>query len=269
MMITTRMFLLGLNVKVLILGKIEMKAITRRLEEFSGRLGHISLIDKFNRAIAQKQNIHEDELTAYHEAGHVLLQYLLQPNHQPVKTTIIPTSSTEGYAHDDMTTPNSGTKTEYINDMAINFGGYCAEMIHIGETTNGCLSDMNNAKETAKNMVRMWNMGGVNVPHTDFDFDKNDLKIFGLPIWSHTTSTQRPFSPETLQQIERAEQKLVAQAQRKAMRLLKENEPALHALAKELVEKRTLLRAEIKTIIEENTDERPDMRKGYGEELDL
>lgn len=225
-------------------------------------------VDRLNRIFARYQGIEFDDMTAYHEAGHALLQYLLLPSHPPRKATIIETLGAAGYMEPNRTKSYSGAAHEKTNDIVMKYGGYCAEKIVFGDVTDGCSSDIENIKQIARSMVQNWDMGGITVPKANFDCQTENIKILGLPVWTRTTLSKKPLSPDMQLAIEQAQVKLMTRARNMAYQLLQENRPALDALAQALIEKRTLIEPEIKQIIEAHTDQRPDIRTDYALELD-
>ena len=77
----------------------------------------------------------EKKLTAYHEAGHALVQAVLDDGHLPVhKVTIIPRGTSLGSTtmiptKDILTRP----KKKLLNDIAVSMGGRIAEELVTGD----------------------------------------------------------------------------------------------------------------------------------------
>jgi cell division protease FtsH len=102
----------------------------------------------------------EREMTAYHEAGHLLLVYLNHPTNDVFKASIIQRGGVLGVVH-------SVPREEYIlkdsaslyADMLVSLGGYTAEKIKYGVTTEGVGSDFSHAMMRAHYMVWMIGMG--------------------------------------------------------------------------------------------------------------
>lgn len=101
------------------------------------------------------------EITAYHEAGHVLIAKLVAPEIKIPKVTIIP--STRGAGGYTMNIPPDRmykTKKEMENDIMISFGGRSAEELVFGEDniTTGASGDIERATEIVLSMVKKLGM---------------------------------------------------------------------------------------------------------------
>ncbi len=102
----------------------------------------------------------EREMTAYHEAGHLVLVYLLHPTNDVFKASIIQRGGVLGVVH-------SVPREEYIlsdsaslyADLLVSMGGYLAEKIKYGVTTEGVGSDFSHAMSRAHYMVWVIGMG--------------------------------------------------------------------------------------------------------------
>jgi len=101
----------------------------------------------------------EREITAYHEAGHALVASVL-PNADPVhKISIISRGNAGGYT---MKLPEvekrMHTKKEFLDDLAMTFGGYAVEEIVFGDISTGPSGDIQQATAMARNMVMRYGM---------------------------------------------------------------------------------------------------------------
>jgi cell division protease FtsH len=100
----------------------------------------------------------EREMTAFHEAGHLVMMYLEHPTRDVFKASIIERGGVLGVVH-------SVPKEEYLltdsasmyANLKVSLGGYMAEKVKYGVTTEGVGSDFQNAMMTAQYMV--WNIG--------------------------------------------------------------------------------------------------------------
>ncbi|MGE5309208.1 MAG: AAA family ATPase, partial [Deltaproteobacteria bacterium] len=98
--------------------------------------------------------------TAYHEAGHALVTYLLVPTQDVFKITITPRGHTGGVTW----TPDKEEifihdKDHLLNQVKVFLGSYAAEKLKLGKTTAGVDSDFHHALHIAFNMVWRWGMG--------------------------------------------------------------------------------------------------------------
>lgn len=103
----------------------------------------------------------ERKITAYHEAGHVLVSKLIAPEIRIPKVTIIP--STNGAAGYTMNIPPDSmykTKRDMESDIMISLGGRAAEEMIFGSDniTTGASGDIEKATETVAAMVRIYGM---------------------------------------------------------------------------------------------------------------
>jgi len=103
----------------------------------------------------------EREMTAYHEAGHLLIVYLTHPTNDVFKASIVQRGGVLGVVH---SIPREELYSQDINALKahirVSLGGYCAEKLVYGVTTTGVSSDFMNAMTIANNMVWSLGMGG-------------------------------------------------------------------------------------------------------------
>lgn len=101
----------------------------------------------------------ERRITAYHEAGHAVMHYVL-PNADPVhKITIIPRGLAGGYT---MALPEEDrsykSKAEFMDEMMILYGGRAAEKLTFGDITTGASNDIERATAIAHAIVTRFGM---------------------------------------------------------------------------------------------------------------
>jgi cell division protease FtsH len=92
---------------------------------------------------------HDKKVTAYHEAGHAIVGYLL-PNCDPVrKVSIISRGSAGGYTLKmPVEDKNYHTLAQFRDDLAMSLGGYVVEKMVFGDEniSTGPSSDLRNAQ---------------------------------------------------------------------------------------------------------------------------
>jgi len=198
----------------------------------------------------------EKEVTAYHEAGHALVAYLL-PDTDPIhKVTIIPRGRALGLTMqlpiDEKYTHSKG----YLkNSISILFGGRIAERIIFNEITTGAGNDLERATALARKMVCEWGMSEELGPLT---YGKKEEQIFlGREIAQH-----RDFSEETARQIDLAVKEIILEASDKVTTLLEEHRDVLDRMAEELLEKETIVLEDITRILAELRPEQYAAEKG-------
>jgi len=202
--------------------------------------------DKIMMGVERKSMIISDkekEVTAYHEAGHALVARML-PDTDPIhKVTIIPRGRALGLT---MQLPESDKHTHsrsfLLNTICILFGGRVAEQLVFNEITTGAGNDIERATELARKMVCEWGMSDELGP---LAYGKKEEQIFlGREIAQH-----RDFSEDTARRIDNAVKDIVLGARDKVTALLTEKRTALDAVAKELLEKETLMLDDLDRII--------------------
>ncbi|HBT60507.1 MAG TPA: hypothetical protein DEB40_02020 [Elusimicrobia bacterium] len=103
----------------------------------------------------------ERETTAYHEAGHLLMVYLTHPTNDVFKASIVQRGGILGVVHsiprEELYTSDGHTLRAHIR---VALGGYAAEKLKYGVTSNGVSSDFENAMQIAHTMIWSYGMGG-------------------------------------------------------------------------------------------------------------
>ncbi len=197
----------------------------------------------------------EDKLnTAYHEAGHAIVGYVV-PEHDPVyKVTIIPRGRALGVT---MYLPEedrySMSKQRLESAIASLFGGRIAEeMIHgaMGVTT-GASNDIERATEIARNMVNKWGFSERLGPLT---YSEDDGEIFlGRSVTQH-----KLVSDETAHTIDEEVRIIIDSNYALAKSVLNDNVDKLHAMAKALMKYETINHGQIKDIMEGREPQPPE-----------
>ncbi|MCK9571950.1 MAG: AAA family ATPase [Candidatus Omnitrophica bacterium] len=176
--------------------------------------------------------------TAYHEAGHAIITYLLAPTQDVFKITITPRGPTGGATwtpeREDTFIKDSN---KMLSQIKICLGSYAAEKIKYNATTNGVFSDFSTAMHYAHQMA--WNIG----------MGKSGM-LGNWEILNNVSETMKARLDADVQDILKTCLDEVSQ-------LLKKEEPLLDRLAKELVEKNELNFDEIEAIFKEFGKNRP------------
>lgn len=181
----------------------------------------------------------ERRSTAYHEAGHTLVARLT-PGTDPIhKVTIIPRGRALGVTQQlPLDEKYTYSKQFLLDTLTVLLGGRAAEELVLNHLTTGAGNDLDRATELARKMVCNWGMSEELGPLT---FGKREEHIFlGREIAQH-----RDYSEDTARKIDAAIKKLVEDSHQRALELLRNNLPKLHALAQALLEKETLDSQEI------------------------
>jgi cell division protease FtsH len=184
--------------------------------------------------------------TAYHEAGHAIVGYLV-PEHDPVyKVTIMPRGRALGVT---MYLPEedrySMSKQRLESSIASLFGGRIAEEITLGKAgvTTGASNDIERATEIARNMVTKWGLSERLGPLT---YSEDDGEVFlGRSVTQH-----KQVSDDTAHAIDEEVRKIIDENYALAERLLKDNIDKLHVMAKALIKYETIGEQQINDIME-------------------
>ena len=171
-----------------------------------------------------KTSARDRQMTAFHEAGHAVLAYVLELDDQIQVASIIKRRDTLGVVY---RTPLEERHTELREDMrrdiVVALGGLAAEEIWFGETTTGPSSDLRHATHQAAVMLGLLGMG-------------ESLISYG--VLPQSMMGEGPLgailgNPDNRKAIG----KLLAEAKQQAVELLRANEPAVRALSERLLEK--------------------------------
>ncbi len=170
------------------------------------------------------------ETTAWHEAGHALLQLLL-PNADPLhKVTIIPRGRALGAT---MALPETDvlnrTRGYFLDEMCICCGGRIAEAIKTGDVSTGAAQDIRQATAIARDMICRYGMSGV-----------YGFQSFMEPSQFSPEPMPPPFSQKTAEGIDAEVKRLVDEAYAKAEDLIGKNRERLERLATALLERETM-----------------------------
>jgi cell division protease FtsH len=185
----------------------------------------------------------EKRLTAYHEAGHVLVAKFT-PNSDPVhKVTIIPRGRALGVTTTLPIDEKHNYSKSFCEGMLVHLmGGRAAEELVMKELTTGAGNDIERATALARKMVCEWGMSDRLGPLT---FGKKDEEIFlGREIARH-----QDYSDKTSELIDDEIKLIVDVAAEKARKIVSEHMEKLHSLAKALLEREMLDGAEIDKVL--------------------
>ena len=184
--------------------------------------------------------------TAYHEAGHAIVGYLV-PDHDPVyKVTIIPRGRALGVT---MYLPEedkySLSKSSLESSISTLFGGRIAEEMTLGidHVTTGASNDIERATELARNMVTKWGLSEKLGPLT---YSEDDGEVFlGRSVTQH-----KQVSDVTVHTIDEEVRNIIDRNYKRAAQILKEQEDKLHVMAKALMKYETIDMEQVKDIME-------------------
>ena len=200
---------------------------------------------KKSRVIDEKEKI----ATAYHEAGHAVVQYLEKDADPIHKVTIIPRGNFGGAT---MSLPEKD-RTNYskrwcLATMKVLLGGRIAEEMFTNDVNTGAAMDIRQVSNLARRMVRDWGMN----ERVGFVFygDDDNRGGFELP-------GAREYSEETAKAIDEEVKKLIDGLYEQTKQLLESHRDRIEALAKALVKYETLDSSDVDRIMRGDNLTRP------------
>lgn len=197
----------------------------------------------FGRERRKLMDSDEKKLTAYHEAGHALIQAVIDDGRLPIhKVTIIPRGQSLGST---MFVPSRDIRTEskksLLNHICTSLGGRVAEEIVFTDITNGAAGDIKQATKIARKMVCDWGMGEIG----PIALGENQDHIFlGKEI-----ARDEHFSEKTAQLVDDEIKAIVDGQLDRARKIVSENRDKLDIIANELLIRETIDGADVYKIV--------------------
>ncbi len=189
---------------------------------------------------AEKRN------TAYHEAGHCIVGYLV-PDHDPTyKVSIIPRGRALGVT---MFLPDedrySISKRALHSTICSLFGGRIAEEMTLGADgiTTGASNDIERATKMAKNMVTKW---GLSEKLGPLMYAEDNEEVF---LGMSAGGAKIQVSGETAKLIDEEVRAIIDDCYATAEKILEENRDKLEAMTEALLEYETIDREQIDAIM--------------------
>jgi cell division protease FtsH len=192
----------------------------------------------------------EKELTAYHEAGHALLAWLVPGADRVHKVTIIPRGRALGVTQllPEEDRLNIG-ETELYARLVFMLGGRAAEKLIFNEYSAGAENDLTQGTKLARRMVTAWGMSERLGPVAYRTSEEH-------PFLGREIYEQREFSEHTAQLIDEEVARILHAAADRADRLLAEHREKLERIARELANREVLDEHEIEELIGPSVNKR-------------
>ncbi len=186
----------------------------------------------------------EKKSTAYHEAGHALLNVLLPNTDTLHKVSIIPRGPALGVT---MYLPEKDKithwKKEVLDYLVVVMGGRVAEEIFLGDVSSGASGDIQQATRVARAMICDWGMS-EKLGMIQYG-DDSSHNFFGRDMGG-----SRGYSENTAQAIDSEVLLLVNHAYEKAQEIIGSHREAMEKITAALLEYETLDGKHIRDIIE-------------------
>ena len=182
--------------------------------------------------------------TAYHEAGHALVQVVVDDGTMPLhKVTIIPRGGALGMA---MFMPSKDilgrTRTQLLNTICSTMAGRIGEKVFTNDLSSGASSDIKSATSMARRMVCEWGMS----PLGPVSFGENQQSLF---LGRELTKTQS-VSEATLRRIDEEVHAIIAEQYARAEKIIADRAEAHRKIAEALLEYETLDGVHVREILE-------------------
>ncbi|MFZ9746916.1 MAG: ATP-dependent zinc metalloprotease FtsH [Opitutaceae bacterium] len=189
---------------------------------------------QFGRERRRLMDDEEKKLTAYHEAGHALVQAVLDDGHMPVhKVTIIPRGRSLGST---MFIPKKDilthAKKRMLSQIAMGLGGRIAEELVLGDVSSGAAGDIKQVTKIARHMVCDWGMSPLGPVAYG---DSHDTVFLGREI-----TRNENVSEDTARKIDSEIHRIIEEQYQRATDILAQHRDALDKVAEALLEYETI-----------------------------
>ena len=187
---------------------------------------------------------HEKKITAYHEAGHTIVQAMLKDADPLHKVSIIPRGPMGGAT---FALPERDrtifTKRYCMALLQVCFGGRIAEELFCNDISSGAQSDINQATKIARQMVLTWGMSETLGPISYSSDQGFDERMYAYP-------GEKDYSDSTAQLIDKEIRLICDKAYSLAKDLIKSNSKILEGIAQALLKYETLSSDDVELIID-------------------
>jgi ATP-dependent metalloprotease FtsH len=184
----------------------------------------------------------EKEISAFHEAGHALVSTFLPEAEEVRKISIVARGLAAGYT---LALPKKEkrikTKSEFLAEIAVLLGGYCAEKLKFKEISTGAANDLEKASILARNLVVKYGMSKLG----PISFGKRE----SLPFLGWETEAERNYSEKVASAIDKETERFIKEAERRATIILKNKKKILEKVAEVLIEKETIEKEEFEKLV--------------------
>ncbi len=213
----------------------------RRNKKEIDRQDFLDAVDRIVGGLERKGSIMtpaEKRTTAYHEAGHATVGWLLPYSDPVFKVSLIPRGEALGltwYLPDER---KILSKSYLVDKMCALIGGRVAEEIINGEPATGALNDLERLTRMAYNMVQYYGMS-----------DKVGEVSFYDSTGSRGYDLTKPYSEKTAELIDQEVKALVAEVHERTLKILTDHKDGFVKMAKLLLEKEVIFAEDIEKIL--------------------
>ncbi len=213
----------------------------RRNKTEIDRQDFLDAVDRIVGGLERKGSIMtpaEKRTTAYHEAGHATVGWLLPYSDPVFKVSLIPRGDALGltwYLPDER---KILSKSYLMDKMCALIGGRVAEEIINGEPATGALNDLERLTRMAYNMVQYYGMS-EKVGEVSF-YDSTGARGYDLT---------KPYSEKTAELIDQEVKALVNEIHERTYRILTEHREGFVKMAQILLDKEVIFAEDIEKIL--------------------
>jgi cell division protease FtsH len=202
---------------------------------------------KRSRVIDQK----EREITAYHEAGHTLVQCLIKDADPLHKVSIIPRGPMGGATFALPEKDRTMFTRRYCNALLeVCFSGRIAEELFCEDISSGAQSDIEQATKIARQMVLTWGMSEQLGP-ISYGPD------LGVKDVMYLMPSEREYSEKTAEHIDAEIKRIMDEAYQAAKHVIEDNRDKLERVAQALLKYETLDADDVKVILDGGRLDKP------------
>ena len=186
--------------------------------------------EKKSRVVIER----ERRLTAYHEAGHAVVDHALETADPVHQITIVPRGRAGGMTislpQEDVSYQSRKQLTEYIAGL---LGGRVAEQIVLGDISTGAGNDLQRASTIARNMVMRYGMS-ERLGSVVFDSGHDEIFI------GRSMAQAKTYSEETANLIDSEVKALIDGGYKRCEEILARDRDKLEIVAQYLLENETM-----------------------------
>jgi len=183
----------------------------------------------------------EKEIAAYHETGHAIVSAFMPDAVSIRKVSIISRGLAAGYTLAQAKEEKRiKTKSEFLTEIAVLLGGYCAEKIKFGQISTGAANDLEKATEISQRLVKEYGMSKLG-PIT---YGKRERAVF-----LQEEVETRDYSEKIASEIDKEVKRFIKEAELKAMNILTKRKHLFEKIAKTLIEKESIEKEEFEKLV--------------------
>ena len=202
----------------------------------------LDAVDRIIGGLERKSNTimtpAEKRTTAYHEAGHALVGWLL-PYADPVfKVSIIPRGKALGLTWSLPEERKNWSKSVMMDQMCMLLGGRVAEEVLNGEPSTGALNDLERMTGMAYSMVQYYGMS-EKVGSLSF-YDSSGARGYNLV---------KPYSEKTAELMDQEVKSVVDQVHSRTLQIIQDHKEEFMHLGALLLEKEVIFAEDIEKVL--------------------